>query len=94
MSRKMIRVPGSTTNLGAGFDTLGLALKLYLQVDLEEAEASESEILFAGEGSKEIPLGRENLIGTVMRRVFAGENGCLPSVRLQVLNEIDCARFG
>jgi homoserine kinase len=30
---KAIQIPASTTNLGAGFDTLGLALKLFLRVE-------------------------------------------------------------
>lgn len=34
-----IRVPGSTSNCGAGFDTLGLALTVYNRVTLRRAEA-------------------------------------------------------
>ena len=30
-----VRVPATSANLGPGFDTLGLALSLYLQVDIE-----------------------------------------------------------
>lgn len=33
-----VRVPGSTSNLGAGFDTLGLALELYNRVTLTRGE--------------------------------------------------------
>lgn len=34
-----VRVPGSTSNLGAGFDCLGLALDLWLEARLEPSEA-------------------------------------------------------
>jgi homoserine kinase len=33
MNHVVIRVPASTSNLGSGFDTLGLAVKLYTRVD-------------------------------------------------------------
>jgi homoserine kinase len=33
--RKRVRVPGSTSNLGPGFDMLGLALSLWLEVEAE-----------------------------------------------------------
>jgi homoserine kinase len=33
-----IRVPATTANLGPGFDCLGLALKLYLNLEIEEIE--------------------------------------------------------
>lgn len=35
-----VRVPGSTSNCGAGFDTLGLALQIYNRVTLRRAAAS------------------------------------------------------
>ena len=33
-----VRVPASTSNLGAGFDCLGLALDMWLEVRLDEGE--------------------------------------------------------
>lgn len=38
-----VRVPGSTSNCGAGFDTLGLALSLYNRVTLSPADGARSE---------------------------------------------------
>ncbi len=35
-----VRVPGSTSNLGSGFDTISAALGLYLTVDVEVTETS------------------------------------------------------
>ena len=34
------RIPASTTNLGPGFDVLGLALQLYSTVTLERSETN------------------------------------------------------
>ena len=38
-----IKVPASTANLGAGFDTLGIALSLYNEIYLEESDSNEIE---------------------------------------------------
>ncbi len=64
-----IRVPASTSNLGPGFDALGLALALYLEVDvlaITEDGAGEVRCSFRSE-----PPPGENLIVTGFRRVCA-----------------------
>lgn len=54
-----IRVPATSANLGPGFDSLGLAVSLYLTLTVKE-EAEEWEILHdLGEG---IPTDKTNLI--------------------------------
>jgi homoserine kinase len=42
-----VRAPATTANLGPGFDTLGMALNLYLQVEAE-LMGSGIEIVFSG----------------------------------------------
>ena len=46
-----IRVPATTANLGPGFDCLGLALKLYLNLEIEEVEEG-LVIEYRGEGAE------------------------------------------
>ena len=46
-----IRVPATTANLGPGFDCLGLALKLYLNLEIEEVEKG-LVIEYQGEGAE------------------------------------------
>ena len=41
---KRIRVPGSSANLGPGFDTLGMALGIYLECRYEPGERVEIEV--------------------------------------------------
>ncbi|MFZ2263120.1 MAG: homoserine kinase, partial [Trichococcus flocculiformis] len=54
-----IRVPATSANLGPGFDSLGLAVSLYLTLTVKE-EADEWEILHdLGAG---IPTDKTNLI--------------------------------
>jgi len=54
-----IIVPASTSNLGAGFDTFGLALTLYNTFEIEESDAFEVEVY--GEGADKLPSDVNNL---------------------------------
>ncbi|ENH95942.1 homoserine kinase [Gracilibacillus halophilus YIM-C55.5] len=62
-----IKVPSSTSNLGAGFDSIGLALDLYLELTVKPSEewefAAKSECL-AG-----IPTGTDNLVYQIAEKV-------------------------
>jgi len=64
-------VPASTTNLGPGFDCLGIALKLYNRFEAELATAWSFDA--RGEGADEI-AGQDpdsNLVIRAMRQIFA-----------------------
>lgn len=52
-------VPASTSNIGAGFDTFGLALTLYNTFEIEESDAFEVEVY--GEGADRLPTDINNL---------------------------------
>ena len=91
MSRNYsFRVPAGTSNLGAGFDALGLALEIYLRVRLELS--SKTEIVALGIDSSEIPTTSDNLILRVANRVAALRNRELPTFRMTIANEIPLAR--
>jgi homoserine kinase len=89
-----VRVPASTSNLGAGFDCFGLALRLYLDVRATVAPEAEGpcRVRTAGEGSDALPRGGDNLIFRAMRLASAREGLSLPRVRLSVRNEIPPGR--
>ena len=38
MAKVKVRVPGSSANMGPGFDSLGLALTIYNYIEAEETE--------------------------------------------------------
>ena len=61
MRKTEIVIPASTSNLGASFDTCGLALSLYLRVEVEPAEDG-FRITPTGEGADKLPLDESNLI--------------------------------
>ncbi len=89
-----IRVPGSTSNLGSGFDCFGLALKLYLTVDATVAPDSSEPCRVTTTGAKEneaLPRNAANLIYRAMSFAARHENVSLPPVELSVHNEIPLA---
>jgi homoserine kinase len=92
MSRNYsFRVPAGTSNLGAGFDALGLALEIYLRVRIELA--AKTEIVALGVDSGEIPTSPDNnLILRVAKRVATLRNRELPTFRMTIANEIPLMR--
>lgn len=44
-----VRVPATSANMGAGFDTFGIALKLYNEIAVEETDGETEIKLFGGE---------------------------------------------
>ena len=89
-----VRVPASTANLGAGFDCIGLALKLYLTVRAQVVPDSTDvcRVRIKGEGADELPGNQHNLIFRAMRFTAKREGLNLPPLELDVHNELPLAR--
>jgi homoserine kinase len=86
-----VSVPASTSNLGAGFDCFGLALRLYLTVRATVAPGASApcRVRSRGEGaSRELPRTADNLIYRAMQFAARAQGLKLPPVRLAVRNEI------
>ncbi len=91
--RAEVRVPASSANLGPGFDTLGLALGLYLTCRF--GPATEDSVVVRGRDSDSIPTGAENLILATGRQVAAAQGLRLPPIELEIDNEIPVGKgFG
>jgi homoserine kinase len=87
---KAFRIPASTSNLGAGFDALSLALQKYLNVTLEPA--TDFEILAKGVDAGSIPTTGENLVLRVAKNVAKQRRWTLAPFRLVIDNQIPLAR--
>lgn len=90
-----VRVPASTSNLGAGFDCFGLALRLYLTVRGSVARDQREPCRIRTshlEGGASLPRTTDNLIFQAMRFTARRLGQQLPSVRLAVHNEIPLGR--
>ena len=100
MSRRhSFRVPASTSNLGAGFDALSLALQRYLRVTVDLPSPNplpggegSIEIVAGGVDAASIPATRDNLIVRVAERVAKARGKQLPPFRMTIENEIPLAR--
>lgn len=91
-----VTVPCSTSNLGPGFDCLGLALERYLEVEVRPARGAASRNfsarLHVSGTLAERPLDGEERIGRAIQR-FARERGAeLPCVELNAKSTIPVAR--
>ncbi|HEY0375555.1 MAG TPA: homoserine kinase [Pyrinomonadaceae bacterium] len=88
-----VRVPASTSNLGAGFDCFGLALRLYLSVRATIVAAADEpcRVRNSGEGAG-LSRTADNLIYVAMRHAASREGLELPPVRLAVHNELPLGR--
>lgn len=85
-----VRVPATSANLGPGFDTLGLALALYVQVELDWSR--DNIIEFTGAGAQQIAGRAEhNLVWQAVNRVreVTGNNSPL---KLSIHNDIPVGR--
>ncbi|HEY6330366.1 MAG TPA: homoserine kinase [Blastocatellia bacterium] len=88
-----IRVPASTSNLGSGYDALGLAVGLYLTLEIEPSPGPLGTFAFEGEGAEELrSQAHENLIFETMRMVASREEAELKPARIRVHNQIPLAR--
>lgn len=83
-----VRVPATSANLGSGFDCLGVALDIWLEVSLEPAPYD--QFLYHGQGF--IADNPDNLIHHAFKKVFSQLGKPAPSVRLTVHNPIPLAR--
>ena len=86
-----VRVPATSANLGPGFDSLGLALTLYDELDVEVI-ASGLEIIVEGEGAGEVPLDEEHLVYRAMSAAFDLLGETPPGLRLTCRNQIPHGR--
>lgn len=91
MSMKwQITVPGSTANLGPGFDSIGLSLNLYLKLTVSLSE--KWEILHLSDLLPKDVVVEEHLIYNVAKKIAEKYNAQLPPCRIEMTSELPFAR--
>lgn len=90
--RVSVRVPATTANLGPGFDTLGLALGFYdeLEVSVRDKPGATVDVFGVGQGT--VPTDEKNLIVTSMAFAFDKLGQKMPGVDLVAHNNIPHGR--
>ena len=86
-----VRVPASSANLGPGFDSLGLALGLYDEIDVMVA-GDGVVVEVDGEGAAGVPRDERHLVVRAMRQAFAVFGDAPAGLRLRCRNAIPHAR--
>jgi len=90
--RVHVKVPATSANLGPGFDTLGLALARYDELDVEATDAPAHVIEVRGVGAGEVPLDESHLVVRAMAHTFASAGVPMPTIRLEAHNAIPHGR--
>lgn len=86
----IIKVPASTANLGPGFDSVGLALNLYITLEVEQAE--HWEVIPLTEDLKEFPTDESNMIVAIAINTAKQFGKSLPPCKIRVQSDIPLAR--
>jgi len=86
-----VRVPASSANLGPGFDTLGLALGLYDEIEVAVA-GDGLTVEVDGAGAAGVPRDERHLVVRAMRRAFDVFGDAPSGLHLRCRNAIPHAR--
>ncbi len=85
-SATTLRVSASSANLGPGFDSLGIALQVYLTCRFSRSHRL--NIQCTGRDASFIPCDEQNLIWQTALTVASRVRRALPAADLQIVNEI------
>ncbi|MBC2605499.1 homoserine kinase [Pelagicoccus albus] len=86
LSRVICKVPGSTSNCGSGFDTLGMAVSLYNEICVEKAEAAGDDS-FGPDIFAKSEMARETVAA------FFEESGIAPfDINIRIRGDVPQAR--
>ena len=86
-----VRVPATSANLGPGFDTAGLALSLYDELEARVTSGGVSVRVF-GEGAETLPRDARHLVIASMRAAFKLMGGQPPGLAISCVNRIPQSR--
>ena len=87
-----VRVPATSANLGPGFDTLGIALSFYDDLEVEATQDGKIKIEVEGEGKGQVPLDESHLVVKVILETFKRFKQTAPGLHLKAINRIPHGR--
>jgi homoserine kinase len=86
----VIKVPASSANLGPGFDSIGIALNLYLSLEVEKSE--KWECFSTSEELKDLPSDEQHFICQIALQTAAKYGKELHPCKIKIESEIPLAR--
>jgi homoserine kinase len=84
-------VPASATNLGPGFDALGVALRLHNRISLHLRPGPVS-VDVSGEGADSLSRGADNLVYRAVSRLYEEVGQASPELAISLHNAVPVAR--
>lgn len=85
-------VPASSANLGSGFDSAGLALSLFDEIEASFTDKPGVQVDVDGEGRNSLPKDENHLIARVMLKTFANLSMPVNGLYLRCINRIPHGR--
>lgn len=92
MAKVKVRVPGSSANMGPGFDSLGLALTLYNYIEAEETDKGLEIIIEDAETKEYLPTDEKNLVYKAMKYLFEKAGYNPKGLKLTLSSEVPVTR--
>jgi homoserine kinase len=90
--RLTLQIPGSSSNLGPGLDTLALALGLYCRLSftlLTEDDPNQPLVVWEGSAARQsLPTDMNNLVYKILSKLWADDPGLLRRMRVRVDSDI------
>lgn len=86
-----VKVPATTANMGPGFDSIGMALQLYNEIEFEEIESG-FEINALNDNNQLIPTDERNLIYKTFKNFFDDADIKLPGIKITQNDSIPLTR--
>ena len=87
-----VKVPATSANLGPGFDTLGLALSSYDELDVTAVSATGARVTVHGVGEGEVPTDETNLVVQAIAYTFKDQQQEMPGIDVTARNIIPHGR--
>jgi homoserine kinase len=87
-----VRVPATSANLGPGFDTLGIALAYYDDLEVTATKPGTISVEVSGEGQGQVPLDDSHLVVRAILETFKRVKQTAPGLALKAVNRIPHGR--
>ncbi len=85
-------MPASSANMGPGFDCMGVALSMYNEVCVEEADSKGVEIVVLDDSKAFLPTDERNYVYAAMKRVFDKAGKRFGGYRITINNAVPITR--
>lgn len=92
VSNITVKVPGTTANLGPGFDCIGVALKLYNEFNFTTLDAGELIIQASGMEAAKVQTDETNLLYQAFVKLYQHIKKTPPGIKIEIKLGVPLAR--